>query len=77
VEHQRLGVGVLEQIGQLVVELALVDVDRDAADLHRREVGLALLGRVVEVHPDLAVRFLTAGLEARGETCRPLLIVAP
>ena len=57
---------------QLVVEVAVVDVDRDAADLERGEVRLAVLGRVVEVHPDLGAD-TEAGIEQRlGQPGRPL-----
>jgi hypothetical protein len=60
----RVHVGVVDQVRELVVEVAIVDVDRDAADLHRGEVGLAVLGRVVEIHADLGVR-TEPGVEER------------
>ena len=40
VEEQRLGVGVVEQVDELVLEVAVVHVDRDAAHLERREHDL-------------------------------------
>ena len=36
VEQQRLGVGVVEQVDELVLEVAVVHVDGDAAHLERR-----------------------------------------
>ena len=55
VEHQGLGVGVVEQVPQLVVEVAVVDVDRHAAHLERSVLRLEVLVAVVQVQPDLGV----------------------
>ena len=54
-EHERLAVGVLEQVEQLVVKVAVVDVDRDVAPLEGGELRLGVLDAVVEVEPDLRV----------------------
>ena len=77
VVQEDLGVGVLEQVQQLVVEVAVVDVDRDRAHLQRGEERLAVLGAVVQVLGDLgplvdAGRAHRAGQRAtRGRRRRP------
>ena len=55
VEDHGDGVGVLPQVAQLVVAVAVVGVDRDQADLDRGEGGLQILGRVVEVDRHLVL----------------------
>ena len=64
VEHDRHGVGVLPQVAQLVVAVAVVGVDGDEADLHGGEGGLEVLGRVVEVDGHLV---LVGGAEVEQE----------
>ena len=55
VEEQDLGVGVREEVGELVFEVAVVHVDGRAAALPRGEDALHVLDRVVEVARDLPV----------------------
>jgi hypothetical protein len=55
VEDDGDGVGVLPQVAQLVVAVAVVRVDRDEADLDGGEGGLQVLGRVVEVDGHLVL----------------------
>ena len=76
-EDQRLDVGVLEQVGELAIEIAVVHVDRNAADLDRREVRLAVFGRVVQVHPHLAVGAESRVEQRLREPRRALLVAAP
>ena len=64
VEHHGDGVGVLPQVAQLVVAVAVVGVDRDEPDLDRGEGGLQVLGRVVEVDGHLV---LLRGAEVEQE----------
>ena len=64
VEHHGDGVGVLPQVAQLVVAVAVVGVDRDKPDLDRSEGGLQILGRVVEVDRHLV---LLRGAEVEEE----------
>jgi hypothetical protein len=64
VEHHGLGVGVVEQIDQLVGDVAIVGVDRDEARLERREIGLEVFGGVVEIGRDL-------GLPAESDLQKP------
>ena len=64
VEDHGDGVGVLPQVAQLVVAVAVVGVDRDEPDLDRREGGLQILGRVVEVDGHLV---LLRGAEVEEE----------
>ena len=61
-EEQRFGIGVVEEVDELVLEVAVVHVDRDAAHLERGEQALQVLVAVVEVRRDLG-----AGLEARRD----------
>ena len=77
VEHERLGVGVVEQVPQLLVEVAVVDVDRHAADLERGVLGLEVLVAVVEVEADLRVRAEAGGDQRRGQAGRPIVVLAP
>ena len=56
VEEQGLGVGVVDQVRELVLEVAVVHVDRHAAHLERRVHAFAVLVAVVEVRRDLRVR---------------------
>ena len=65
VEHHDLGVGVVEQIGQLVVTVAIVDVERDHAGLVGGEGGGQVLGAVVQIAGDLGLA-AGAGLDHGG-----------
>ena len=60
-EEQRLGVGVVEEVDELLFEVAVVDVDGHRAELERAEQAFDVLVRVVEVRRDLRV-----GAEAGG-----------
>ena len=64
VEDDGDGVGVLPQVAQLVVAVAVVGVDGHQADLHGGEGGLEVLGRVVEVDRHLV---LLRGTEVEQE----------
>ena len=55
VEHDRHRVGVVPEIRELVVAVAVVRVDRHEPDLHGAERGLDVLGAVVEVDRDLVL----------------------
>ena len=52
-EDQYLGIRVLEQVEQFVIEVAVVDIDGHAARLHGRELRFEVLGAVVEVEAHL------------------------
>jgi len=54
VEHDRLDVGVVEQVAQLVVQVAVVDVDRDGADLERPKFVSQYSGELSRYIPTLA-----------------------
>jgi hypothetical protein len=56
VEEEHLGVGVVEQVDQLVLEVAPVRIDGNGALLECGEADLEILGAVVEVLRDLGVR---------------------
>ena len=52
-------VGIGEEIAQLVLDVPVIHVDGDRADLQAREHPFHVLGAVVQVHPDMV-----AGLHA-------------
>ena len=62
-EDDGFGVAVVEQVPQLLVEVAVVHIDRHAAHLEARELGLQVLVGVVQVETDLAVGPETGGDE--------------
>ena len=51
-KDDNLGVGVVDQVRQFIVEVAEVDVDRDDTVLERTGLGDQVLRRVVEIEPD-------------------------
>jgi hypothetical protein len=59
--------GVLEQVVDLLRAVAVVDVDRHAAELHRRVEGLEILGPVDHVDRDPVAGFEPGPAEMRGE----------
>ena len=67
VVDEHLGVGVVEQVAQLVREVAVVHVHRHGAQLHRREGGLEELVAVVEVHRHLRAAADAVRRERRGQ----------
>ena len=75
--HHRLGVGVLEQVVELLFEVAVVDVDGHAPGLERPEGGLQVLVAVVEVEGDLGVRAQAGRGQVAGHPRRPLVELAP
>jgi hypothetical protein len=77
VEQQHLGVGVVEEVGELVVEIAVVDVHMDRARLERGELGLEVLVRVVEVEADLGVGSDAELGKRRGQASRALVELPP
>ena len=77
VEDQRLGIGVVEQVPQLVVEVAVVDVDRHAANLEGPVLGLEVLVAVVHVQPDLAVVTEPGSGVCGSQPRRPLVVLLP
>ena len=76
-EHEGLGVGVVEQVPQLLVEVAVVHVHRYESLLHAGELGLEVLGGVVEEQPDLGVGLEAVGGERRGQPGGALLVRRP
>ena len=67
VEHDRLGVGVVEQVDELVAAIAVVRVDRDHRRLERGDHRLHVLRAVVEVAGHLRLVPETGGDEVGGE----------
>ena len=53
VVDKRHQVRVVEEVGELGLDVAVVDVDWDGANLVRREPGLDVLGAVVEIEADV------------------------
>ena len=52
-KHHRLGVGVVEEVRQLLGAVAIVGVDRCQAGLESREIGLQILRAIIEKGRDL------------------------
>ena len=73
VEHEYLGLAVVEEILQLLVDVAVVDVHRDRAALERPVLGHEVLGAVVEVQCHLAIGWNAGPLEGRSKAGRCLV----
>ena len=54
--HHRLGIGVVEQVNQFIGLITIVDVDGTAANLESTKLGLQILGGIVQIQANLAVR---------------------
>ena len=76
-EQQRLGIGVVEQVDELVFEVAVVHVHGDAAHLERGVDAFGVLVAVVHVRRDLRVRPEAGGGEARRRGGRRARRTAP
>ena len=76
-KDQCLDVGVFQKVVELVVEVAVVDVDRHAADFHCGEIGLGVLRRVVQIHADFRVLLQTRINQALRKVRRAVFILAP
>ncbi|MEZ5226713.1 MAG: hypothetical protein R2710_08550 [Acidimicrobiales bacterium] len=74
---QCLDIGVVEQVGEFVIEVAIVDVDRDAPIFMAAKFVSLVLGRVVQVHPDLRVRTQPGVEERLRQPSSPPLVVTP
>ena len=74
---QGLDVGVVEQVGELLIEVAVVDIDRHAAHFHRGEISLTVLGRVVQIHADPRMGAEPGLEQTLREPCGALFVVAP
>ena len=72
-EHEGDEVGVVEQVPELVLDVAVVDVDPHRSKLEHRPEGLDPLDRVVGVDPDVVAGPDALGSEVVGEPVRPLL----
>ena len=77
VEHERLGVRVVQEVRELVVQVAVVDVDRHRPRLEPAELRLQVLVGVVEVEADLAVRPQAGRRQRAGEAGGPLVVLPP
>ena len=77
VEHDGLGVGVVEQVDDLVGAVAVVRVDRRQAGLEGGDVGLEVLGAVVEVGRDLGLVAEAGVEEVGGQGVGPAVELAP
>ncbi len=71
--HERDEIRVVEEIAQLGFDVAVVDVDRDGAQLVRGEDGLHESVAIEAVDPDVVAGLDTLGLEMVGETVCPFL----
>ena len=77
VEDHRHRVGVVPQVGQLVLAVAVVGVDRDQCRLQRAEHGLEVLGAVVEVERHLVLVGHPRRQQPAGHAVRPGVEVGP
>ena len=73
VEHDRLGVGVVEQVPQLLLDVAVVHVDGDGSELESRQHPLEVLGAVIEIESDVIAGADALLGEMVGEAIRPLV----
>ena len=77
VEEHCFGVGVVEEIDQLLRLIAVIHVDRTGAELERTEVRFRVLVAVVEVEADLRSLGDAPRLERRRQARRAVLELAP
>ena len=77
VEEERLGVGVVEEVDELLLEVPVVDVDGHRAQLERAEQAFDVLVGVVEVRRDLRVGSETGGAGRGREAGRAVVELAP
>jgi len=54
VEHEDLGVAVVQEVGEFIVQIPVVDVDRNGPVLERTVLGDQVLGTVMQVEGNLA-----------------------
>jgi hypothetical protein len=73
VVDEDLGVGVVDEDGQLVPQVPEVDVGGHRPQLRQREQALHVLGAVVEVQRDVRVATDPEARKPGGETRRPVL----
>ena len=77
VEYNGDGIGVLPQVDQLVVGVAVVGVDRDQADLVGGVAGLQVVGAVVEVESELVLFGHSGPEQPPAYVVGPLIELAP
>lgn len=77
VEHNDLGVGVVEEVDQLLAAIAVVGINRRKAGLEGGEVDLKVLRAIEEIGCDLGVGADPAGQEVGGEGVSPGVKPAP
>ena len=74
--HERDEIGVVEEVAELGLDVAVVDVDRDGPDLPRREHRLDPLGAVVGVDPHVIADPDPTGREVVGQPSRAFVELA-
>ena len=75
-EHRRHDIGVVVQVDELVLDVAVVHVDRNGAQLVRREHRLDELDAVVRVDRDVLTLTDAVRREVVRQPVRPLLQLA-
>ncbi len=70
-------VGVVEQVEELVVEIAVVDVDGDCAQLEGRKMRFEILVAVVEIEAHLRVGLQSSRRERGGEPRSAIVVHLP
>ena len=76
-KDQRLNIGILKEVVQLFIQIAIVDVDRHAADFHGGKIGFGIFRRVVEIHAHFGVMAQTCINQTLCETRGAIFIVVP
>ena len=71
--HHRHGVGVVEEVDELLLDVPVVDVDRDRPQLVGGEHRLDELDAVVRVDRDVVALADALGGQVVGQAVRPLL----
>ena len=77
VEEHRLRVAVVDQVSELVLHIAVVDIARRGSELERGELRLEVLVAVVERARDVVACADTVGLECGGEPSGSIVELRP
>ena len=77
VEEHRLCVAVVDQVGELVLHIAVVHIARRGPEFERGELRLEVLVAVVERARDVVARADTVGLKCGGEPSGSIVELRP
>ena len=77
VEEDRLRIAVVDQVGELVLHIAVIHIARRGSELERGELRLEVLVAVVERARDVVACADTVGLECGGELSGSIVELCP